>query len=217
MRVTDYYSLGVTQAEVDFVDVDVKNDVRLFVDPQAFISLPSPWAHECVALVQDFFERVVIAIRNDDLTLAHHMLSSLREPNDTHLGLSKAQSRGTALGDGFADKIMESLTASRAAESGLLQDLEDTALLVQGIDRDRISDIVTNLIRDQLLDFTTEVCDYYGIPTVNAVASGPMWQPETSNWQERYVRRPIAEGVPLLLVPKSIVRSAPANTIGTIS
>jgi len=97
VRVTDYYSLGVTQAEVDFVDVDVKNDVRLFVDPQAFISLPSPWAHECVALVQDFFERVVIAIRNHDLTLAHHMLSSLREPNDTHLGLSKAQSLHLAM------------------------------------------------------------------------------------------------------------------------
>jgi len=210
VRVTQHYGLKLAQAQVDFVDVDVENDVRLFVDPQAFLSLPSPWAHECVAVVQDFFERVIIAIRAGDLALAHRMLSGLREPNDTHLGLSRSRSRGTALGDGFAEKILESLIGSKAAESGLLQDLEDTALLVKGIDRDRISDITTNVLRRQLLDFTLEVCEYYGIPTVDDVASGPMWRQETLGWEETYVRRPVAEGTPLLLVPKSIVRSSPA-------
>ncbi len=214
MRVSEYYGLGRTQAELDFVDVDVANDVRLFIDPQAFLLLPSPWAHECVAYIQDFLERLVGTLKEEDHRLARGMLSALREPNDTHLGLSRARSRGTALGEGFADRIMESLTISRAVESGLLHDLEDTALLVSGIDKDRISDIATNLIRDQLLDFTREACDYFGIPTEFGVASGPLWRPDVSGWREEYVSRPIADGRPLLLVPKSIVRALPAYDSG---
>lgn len=210
MRVTQHYGISVSQGQLDFVDVDATNDVKLFVDPQAFTILPSPWAHECVALIQDFFERIIEAIGGGRHAHAQAMLSALREPNDTHLGLSKGVSRGSGLGDELADKVMDSLTGSSAVASGLLKDLEDTALLVDGIGPDRISDITTNIIREQLLNFTIEACDYYGIPTEPAVSSGPIWNATTQTWHEQFVRRPIALGKPLLLVPKSIVRASPA-------
>lgn len=35
MRVSEFYSLGLTQGSLDFVDVDVENDVPLFIDPRA--------------------------------------------------------------------------------------------------------------------------------------------------------------------------------------
>lgn len=210
MRITQFYNLSMSQAAVDFVDVDVANDVKLFIDPQAFTILPSPWAHECVALIQQFFEKVISRIRDDDLPQAKRMLSGLREPNDTHLGLSKSRSRGSALGDGFADKILESLRGSRAVETGLLHDLEDASLLVEGIGADRVSDITTNLIREQLLSYTVEACEYYGIPLERNVSSGPIWRPDSFEWREEYTSRPVADGNPLLFVPKSIVREMPA-------
>lgn len=214
MRVTEHYGLQQGQAELDFVDVDVENDVPLFLDPQAFASLPSPWAHECIALIQDFFGHLIGALIAHDYALAHRMLAALREPNDTHLGLSKSRSRGTALGDGLANTIMDALRGSRAVETGLLQDLEDTILLVSGVDRDRISDITTNLVREQLLAFTIEACEYYGIPTEPSVSSGPLWSAQSLKWQDAYRRRPIARGRPLLLIPKSIVRASPAYDAG---
>jgi hypothetical protein len=63
MRVSEHYRLGLTQPQLDFVDVDTRDDTRLYVDPQALRTNTGRWAHECLALVQDFFEVVIESIR----------------------------------------------------------------------------------------------------------------------------------------------------------
>jgi hypothetical protein len=206
MRVTEYYDLKLRQSQIDFVDVDVSNDIPLFVDPQAFLSLPSDWAHECVSAIQNYFQTVLDAIRNGNSGRALELLSALREPNETHLGLSKGVSKGSGVGEKLAVAFWKSLSSSKAVRTGLVQDLEDTALLVDGIRSDRISDIATNIIRPQLLTFTQEACEYYGIPMEEEVNSGPLWDAQSRQWWSTLTRRPIADGKPLLLVPKSVVR-----------
>jgi hypothetical protein len=61
-----------------------------------------------------------------------------------------------------------------------LQDLEDTALVVEGIDIDRISDVTTNIIREPLIDYTQNVAEQHGIP-VEQVGSGHTWDPQTAH------------------------------------
>lgn len=113
MRVSSYYHLGVTQPTLDFVDVDITGDVRFFVDPTALLGLRSPWGAECVALVQDFFRTVL-----DDIAAGRHdharaLLSTLREPNETHLGMSRGPARGRALGRQSAGEVWKALKDSR--------------------------------------------------------------------------------------------------------
>ena len=40
-RVSEFYRLGRTQPALDFVDVDVRDDVKVFLDPRAFRLLQS--------------------------------------------------------------------------------------------------------------------------------------------------------------------------------
>src|ERR1700761_2550079 len=162
MRVSEYYKLERTQSELDFVDVDIYGDVPLYVDPRALRLLRNPWGQEAVALVQDFFTAVLEAIRHDDEKEGQRLLAGLSEPNETHLGLSRGKAKGSGLGKGLALAVYRSLRASDAVKAeGLLEDLEDTALMVEGIDRDRISDITTNLIREPLIRYTQEISRYY--------------------------------------------------------
>ena len=100
MRVSEHYNLGRTQPALDFVDVDIYGDSRVFIDPYALRLLPSAWADECVFLVQDFFRRVMGFINTGRHQDARTLLASLREPNETHLGLSRDRARGRALGRG---------------------------------------------------------------------------------------------------------------------
>ncbi|WP_020519497.1 hypothetical protein [Catelliglobosispora koreensis] len=206
VRVSEYYELGRSQAELDFVDVDIRNDVGLFLDPKALAQISSPWADSCVASVQSFFQRVLDAIAVDDHPLAIQLLSMLREPNETHLGLSRGQSRGSGLGHDLAEDFWAALSTSGAVRTGLIQDLEDTALVVEGIDRDRISDITTNLIRRELIEYTQETCDYYGITLVPGVSSGPLWHAVAGEWREEFTSLPMPDGEKLILIPKAIVR-----------
>ncbi|HRI05270.1 MAG TPA: hypothetical protein PLL77_16150 [Pyrinomonadaceae bacterium] len=206
MRVSEYFKLGRTQPTLDFVDVDIVDDTPLFIDPRALSDFSSEWTDECVLVVQDFFQEVLEAIRKGQHSRARKLLSTLREPNETHLGLSKGQSKGRGLGRESAFNVWESLTTSEAAKSGLLEDLEDTILMVPGISSDIISDITTNLIRRQLIEYTLEQARYHDIPLSPGVDSGILWNPLTHRWYSEYARLPMTPAGKLLLIPKIIVR-----------
>ena len=206
VRVSEHFRLHRSQPSLDFVDVDVTDDLRVFVDPRALLLLKSEWGKECVALIQDFFSTVMVSIREGDETTAKRLLKVLREPNETHLGLSVGRSQGRAIGSESAVDVWEALSSSEAAKTGLLEDLEDTVLLVDGISSDIISDIATNIIRQPLIQYTQIACNWYRIPLASDVSSGPMWDPKKHSWFSDFVDLPVAKGQKLLLVPKAIVR-----------
>jgi hypothetical protein len=206
MRVSEHYGLGRSQPVLEFVDVDLERDTPLFVDPRALRLLDSEWAEECVSLVQDFFRHVLNLISNGNDAAARRLLRVLREPNETRLGLSRGAPRGHGLGQNSARDVWEELSESEAVKSGLLEDLEDTILVIPGIDNDIVSDITTNIIRGPLITFTQEVCNFYNIPLSPGVDSGPMWNPVRHEWNEQHVELPTPPSGKLLLVPKSVVR-----------
>lgn len=204
MRVTDHYKLHQEQPALDFVNVDITNDIKAFVDPRALRLLPSDWGNACVSVIQNYFRKLLLEIKSnpDD---ARKLLRVLHEPNETHLGFSRNKSRGKALGAEKADLVWKALTSSEAVASGLLEDLEDTILLIEGIGPDIVSDMTTNIIREQLVQYTQEMCKKYSIPT-EEVDSGAMWNPQSQSWFTNYVQLPSISGRRLLLVPKIIIR-----------
>lgn len=206
MRISEYYKLGRTQPTLDFVDVNTQSDTAVFIDPRALQLLPSSWGDECVSYIQSFFRTVLTAIQKSNHNLAKRLLRTLREPNETHLGLSKGYSRGRGLGKESASDLWEALSKSVAVKSGLLEDLEDTILMVPGISSDIISDITTNIIRKPLIDYTQRVANLYGIPLIPDINSGPLWNPISKQWYSQYVELPKTKFGKVLLVPKVIVR-----------
>lgn len=206
MRISEYYKLGRTQPTLDFVDVDITGDTPVFIDPRALRLLPSKWGDECISLIQSFFRAVLVAIHDSKHAEAQRLLRTLREPNETHLGLSKGKSRGRGLGRESAYDLWNALSKSEAVKSGLLEDLEDTILMVEGISSDIISDITTNIIRNPLIEYTQKMASYYGIPLVNDINSGALWNPLTKKWFIEYAQLPKTRYGKLLLVPKVIVR-----------
>jgi hypothetical protein len=198
--------LGCNQSSLDFIDVPTNDDVSLHIDPRAIAALPSDWGQECIALIRDFFSSVLAAVRDNNYTVGHDLLNQLREPKETHLGYSVQGTSGRGVGQLKADYLWDALRQSRAVSSGLLENLEETALLVEGIDRDIISDITTNIIREPLIEYTQAACQFYQIPLHQDVDSGPLWNPKKKEWFSKYVHLPIVGGWKLLLVPKVIVR-----------
>ena len=208
-KVSQFYGLGRSQATLDFVDVDIVSDTKVFVSPRALSLLDTDWGDGCVYLLQNFFETVVQLIKDGKNDDAEAILQELREPNETHLGLSSGRSRGRALGEGSAHDVWRALSQSAAAKSGLLTDLEDTVLLIPKIGVDIVSDMTTNIIRGPLIEYTQEQCRQLGIPLQTGVPSGPMWHAGKRAWVNDFVELPVTTSGKLLLVPKSIVRRTP--------
>jgi hypothetical protein len=102
--------------------------------------------------------------------------------------------------------VWAALTKSKASKTGLLKDIEDACLFIEGIGPDRISDAVCNIIRGPLIQYTQDMCKYYGIQLTHDVDSGPIWDPQTGLWQDALVQLPVTPFGKLLLVPKAAVR-----------
>jgi hypothetical protein len=206
IRVSQFYRLGLQQPSLEFLDVALEEDTQLFIDPRAFLALRTPWADECVELIRDFFDEVVHAMHADDGDRARLLLSGLREPNETRLGFSRGEPRGRGVGDVLADDLYDSLRNSEAVRTGLIENLEDTALLVEGIAADRISDITTNIVRERLIEFTHRMAAKYGMDLEPEQDSGALWSPEVGHWENKAVPMLCPKGAPLILVPRAVVR-----------
>jgi hypothetical protein len=206
MKVSEYFNLNKTQPFLDFVDVPLDTDLAVFLEPNAINSLDSPWGHELSSLLKSFFSTVLRLIKEGNHDKAQQLLSSLNESNEFHLGYSKGKSRGHGFGLGSAENVWGALTQTGAAVTGLLEDLEDTALLIEGIGTDMISDAISNILRGPLLKYTQDMCNYYGIPLTPDVASGPVWNPQDERWEEYLIPQPITDFGRVTLVPKILVR-----------
>lgn len=206
MRFSESFGLKRSQSELDFVDVPLDTDIEVFLDPAAIKSLSSPWGMELASHLQNYFEKVLKLIKSGDNAQAQQLLSCLNERNEYHLGYSSGKSQGHGFGVGAAKTVWGALTKSKAAKTGLLQDLEDTALLIEGIGTDMISDAVSNILRGPLIKYTQDVCLYYGIPLTDDVPSGPIWNPRDEKWEQSYVSLPMTSEGKVILVPKIIVR-----------
>ncbi|WP_461712060.1 hypothetical protein [Streptomyces sp. DSM 41013] len=205
-RVSEYYRLGRTQGTLDFVDVDTVNDIRVYVDPGLIRYLEDDWGKQCLKMLETFFDSVIDSVRSNDKRRTVYLLSQLREPNETHLGISRGPSAGRGFGSKMGAAFAQKLAESEAAKTGLIQDLEDTAFFIDGVDMDIVSDITTNIIRGPLITYTQQMAELFDIPLEEDVVSGPVWNPNTLEWENGFTELPTPDGNKLLLVPKMIVR-----------
>src|ERR1051325_1118001 len=205
VRFSDYFKLGKTQAELDFVDVPLDTDIPLFVDPYALSLDDDPWFVECNDLVVDYFQFLIDSIRDGKDTVALQLLSNLHEPNETRLGFSSSKPSGRGVGSTQAKDLYARLRKSKAVRTGKLRDLSDCELLIPGISGDKISDITINIIRGKLVEYTEAQCVALGIPTLQ-VPSGLYWDLDRRAWRNRYARLPVFSEERVILVPKAAVR-----------
>lgn len=205
MKISEIYNLNKTQHELDFVDIDPKLDKHVFVDPFFLSTRKQPWCIDASRTIKSFFQHAIDLIKINDIEGAKSFFVNLNELNETCLGLSKSDPQGHGVGGDDAERIFESILESKAVETGLVEDLEDTAIFIEGISRDKVSDMATNIIKKHLIDYTQAQCRLWGIDLVKDVPSGFFWNVSDKKWDNIHTERLVVNNKPLLLVPKIAV------------
>lgn len=206
MRFSEIFELGLEQPQLDFVDITPSRDTPLFIDPFAISLKEDAWSERCHQHITHFFHTALEHIRAGRDAQAKALLNGLSEPNETCLGLSRGAPAGRGVAGKQALDLYDSLAASQAAQSGLLEELAECDLFVPGIASDKISDITTNIIRRLLIEYTQEQCALHGIALNGDYPSGRFWDINTGAWRQEYVRQPVVAQKRLILVPKYTVR-----------
>lgn len=214
MKISKKFKLKKMQAELDFVDIDTKRDVKLYIDSQLIGASNHAFADRCHNTISDFFSFFLELVQQGEQDKARELFSYLSEPNETCLGSSKDKPRGRGIGREQAGEIFESIMASKAIVTGVLQDLEDFRIFVPNVGPDKVSDMTTNIIRKNLIEYTKDQCELHGIPMQDGVATNPWWNPETRQWARTHETMLVVDEQPILLVPKSLVSRGVAYDFG---
>ena len=205
-KLSQHFEIDKSQPELDFVDVDTDIDTHLFIDPYVFSKRPDAWSAKCHDAMLSFFEAVLEAISEGNEPRGRMLLNQHHEPNETCLGLFHGTPSGRGIGNLQAKDLFHRLRESRAAETGLLEELSDCELFIPGIGPDKISDVTTNIIRRHLIEYTQYQCELHGIELRGKVASGNQWNEDTQKWESKFVQLPIIGRRKIIMVPKASVR-----------
>lgn len=204
-RFSKHFKLGLSQHQLDFVDVNTDRDLAVYVDPYAIEVHNDVWATSASERIRAFFKEVLDALRSGDRARATGLMSHLNEPKETFLGVSRGRPKGRGVGQNQAAGLIRAILNSPAFKTGLLEDLSEMSLYVEGVDKDKVSDLTTNVIRDLLVTYTAQQCEIYGIP-ISDYNSPPLWDMRRKDWISKMVQLPYVGRRPVILVPKYIVR-----------
>lgn len=205
MNISRKFNMRKSQYELDFVDIDPNVDMRLFLDPYFISKCDFPFAIEAHSTIRSFFEFLLALLRGNRINEAHEVFSYLGESNDVCFGMSRARPQGHGMGPKDTEEIFGQLLYSRAIQSGLMEDIEDFRIFVPNVDKDKVSDMTTNIIKKHLIEYTKQQCSLLEIPLSTNVPAGMYWNSQNRSWENEFTSRLIVDNKPILLVPKRIV------------
>ncbi|XXF07592.1 hypothetical protein J3Q00_16405 [Pseudomonas sp. D2-3] len=193
--------------EQDVIDTQLTADTHLFIDP---LLLPES-KHEEISVgaataYEQRFEFIIKLLsasqeKNDIAWRRAAKLFKFSEISWTCLGYSSSV-RGSGFGPGLTETTLQ--TASEIVKLGItdIDFFMGLSLLEEGIGPDRISDMTTNIIIKNLVDFTLRVNSILKIPTKTFSIEGGIFRLPLNLYSNE----------PLILVPRDIVRDLPIAT-----
>jgi hypothetical protein len=198
--------LGYNQHNVDFLDVYLGIDNPLFIDYNKILMGASP-LHKSMKSDIDIFMKNLFQhlVHKNDLNLGI-LLHGLHETNATHLGMSKNNPKGNSVGDDLKNEMIKSLKFLRKAFLKGNLEIDSIYFGIENIGPDRISDIVTSIIKSKLISFTNLQCIKHGI-TTHSFAVTNIFNSTNGSWETRFVNLPVYDGKPVIFIPKDIVSS----------
>jgi hypothetical protein len=209
-RLTDHHGILLPQADLDFAIPFFDEDIPLYVDPFMLWRSPSQQDQALHTSLINAFNHLgkLTADGHEDQALATLIAAS--ECDEVGLG-SSATRQGKRIGEGKAREIISLFKHIPQYSQAGFRHFEEIQFFVDGISKDRISDIACSFLKSFLIDFTTQQCQQVGIPTQSLQVPNVYDYRENKFKTEKGVVLPVnpRDGAPLVFVPKRWLRFVP--------
>jgi len=209
-RLTDYHGIMLPQAELDFAIPLFDEDIPLYVDPFLLWRSPSQQDNALHTSLINAFNHLGYLRGKGQEQQAINTLIAASECDEVGLGSSETR-KGKRIGE---DKAREIIAISDLipsyAQSGF-RHFEEIQFFVDGISKDRISDISCSFLKSFLIDFTIQQCQKLGIPRRAADIHNVYENRKNAFTTQHGIELPInpLDSRPLLFVPKRWLRFVP--------
>lgn len=192
--------------QIGFVNIIIGKDTRLYLDPLLISVTDTDFARECNEAIENFFATLSRAYISSDNRKLDDMLAHIGEVNETYLGMSTAKPKGKGCSTHIMKDILKKAHEQGLFEKNILNKPYLFATFCNNFGEDRLSDMISNIIRHKLYEFTA--CQYklYGIPFSHTEEYiGHYWDHHQESWKELVAKQVLVDNMNILLVPKTFV------------
>lgn len=208
-RFTDFHNVHIAQHELDFAIPFLNEDIPLYVDPFLLWKSPSLQDKGLHQLLIASFNNLGAMVKTGQQEEAVNQLIIASECDEVGLGTS-ANRKGKRIGRERAVEILNLFKRVPFYRDQGFRHIEEIQFFVDGIGKDRISDIACNFLKSFLIDYTIQECSSLGIE-LNEVEIPTVYNPEHMKFEVLKTVLPLHPETkePLLLVPKRWLRHVP--------
>lgn len=208
-RLTDYHGIHVPQHELDFAIPFLNEDTPLYVDPFLLWKSPSLADKALHDVIVKGINQLGAKFKSGDEEAAIQQLIAASECEEVGLGNS-ARRAGKRIGKNLARDVLHLYKSISHVERCGLRHIEEIALLIDGISKDRISDFACNFIKSFLIDYTIQECEELSLPTAQAKIES-VYDHRSGMFVSVNTAIPVhpETGQPILFVPKRWLRHVP--------
>lgn len=205
-RLNDYHNILLLQKDVDFAIPFIDEDIPLYVDPFLLWKSPSMMDNGLHSSLIDSFNYLGFLINHGKEAEALSVLILASECEEVGLGTSKNK-KGHRIGEATARLILQLFQKIPQLHECGFAHIEEIQLLVDGIAKDRISDISCNLLSSFFIDYTIEQCEKYHIP-MTQIKLPRVYDVKLHRFVEEKVYLPTNphNNIPIWFVPKRWLR-----------
>lgn len=209
-RITDFYGISVSQAELDFAIPFFDEDLPLYVDPFLLWKSPSQQDQALHTFIINAFNHLNYLIHNGKRDEAIDNLVIISECEEVGLGHSSKRI-GARISRRKAIEVLRLFTEIPEYAKYGFTHFEEIQLYVKDIAKDRVSDICCNFIKSFLIDYTMQECDDLGIPTADTIVQSIYDYRSNQFQRNQQVRLPAnpQTNKPILFVPRRWLRFMP--------
>lgn len=209
-RLTDYFGIPTPQAQLDFAIPFFNEDIPLYVDPFLLWASPSQQDQALHTAVINAFNQLGQLFLRGEQKKAVGTLIAASECDEVGLGAS-ATRKGKRLGKTKAHEILSLFKTIPQYGSAGFRHFEEIQFFIDGISKDRISDITCSFTKSFLVDYTIEQCHRHGIPLRDHTLPHVYDYRKNEFKPEGGVQLPFHPDTraPLILVPKRWLRFGP--------
>ncbi|WP_217351208.1 hypothetical protein [Thalassospira marina] len=208
-RFTEFNDVFTPQNKLDFAIPFLDEDIPLYVDPFLLWRSPSYQDKGLHQLILSAFNNLGNLVRDGNTKEAVYQLIRASECDEVGLGTSAIR-KGTRIGEQKAEEILSLFQHVPFYRDNGFRHFEEIQLFIDGISKDRISDIACNFMKSFLIDYTAQECEQLGLP-LRKTKIPDVYNPDTRAFED--IAADIAvhpeTGSPILLVPKRWLRHVP--------
>ncbi len=208
-RFTEFNNIHVPQHELDFAIPFLNEDIPLYIDPFLIWKSPSLQDKGLHQMIIAAFNNLGVLVRNGCMNEAAEQLILASECDEVGLGNS-ATRKGKRIGKKCAIDVLSLFENISYYRDNGFRHFEEIQLFVDGIGKDRVSDIACNFMKSFLIDYTYQECSNLGI-SMQKVMVPAVYNHDKKQFETIETTLPIhpESGAPLLLIPKRWLRYVP--------